>query len=53
MTGFGAPLVRYLEFNPIPWHHWLTVEVAEREFAIREYEMNKVQLAMDSIQEAI
>lgn len=48
--GFGAVTTRrLLEMEPPPKHPWLTVEVAEREFAIDEYQKDRERVFMDSI----
>ena len=51
MTGFGPALVM-LEGNPPMKHPWLTVQVAEVEFAIDEYQRDVEQVFMDSVEAA-
>ncbi len=49
--GFGnVSTRRMLEMGPPPKHPWLTVELAQTELAIAEYQEDRVQVAMDSIE---
>ena len=43
--------MRYLEFNPFPYNHTLTVPVAERACATQDYEADLVRVFMDSVEE--